>query len=67
MLLIFNLSLALQGLLMGTPGFPLLFGFAVLVNIVVNNGIVFLSLDDRCHIDTSFLRSQIEGIKPLVK
>lgn len=48
-LLIFDFCLALQGLFVGMPGFPLLFGFSVFVHIVVNNGIVFLSLDYRCH------------------
>ncbi len=44
-LLIFDFCLAPQGLFVGMPGFPLLFGFSVFVHIVVNNGIVFLSLD----------------------
>lgn len=54
-LLIFDFRLALQGLFVGMPGFPLLFGFSVFVHIVVNNGIVFLSLDYRCHIVLPFL------------
>ena len=54
-LLIFDFCLALQGLFVGMPGFPLLFGFSVFVHIVVNNGIVFLSLDYRCHIVLPFL------------
>ena len=54
-LLIFDFCLALQGLFVGMPGFPLLFGFSVFIHIVVNNGIVFLSLDYRCHIVLPFL------------
>ena len=52
---IFDFRLALQGLFVGMPGLPLLFGFSVFVHIVVNNGIVFLSLDYRCHIVLPFL------------
>jgi len=54
-LLIFDFRLALQGLLVGMPGFPLLFGFSVFIHIVVNNGIVFLSLDYAAHDEDNIL------------
>ena len=62
-----NLCLALQCLLVGSAGFPFLLGFAVLVHIGINNRIVFLSLDDGCHNEPSFLMSQIKRLQPLVK
>ena len=52
---------------MSAPGFPFLLGFSVLVNIVVYNGIILFTFDDRCHNIISFLRSDVEGIQPLVK
>lgn len=62
-----DLCLALQCLLIGSAGFPLLLGLAVLVHIGINNRIVFLSFDDGCHNEPSFLMSQIKRLQPLVK
>src|SRR5699024_9469799 len=62
-----NLCLALQCLLIGSAGFPLLLGLAILVHIGINNRIVFLSFDDGCHNESSFLMSQIKRLQPLVK
>ena len=42
-----NLCFALQCLLIGSAGFPLLLGLAVLVHIGVDDGIVFLSFGVR--------------------
>src|SRR5699024_1078257 len=62
-----DLRLALQCLLVGSAGFPLLLGLAVLVHIGINNRIVFLSFDYGCHNEPSFLMSQIKRLQPLVK
>ena len=62
-----NLRLALQCFLVRGTGFPLLLGLAVLVRIGINNRIVFLSFDDGCHNEPSFLMSQIKRLQPLVK
>ena len=62
-----NLCLALQCLLVGSAGFPFLLGLAVLVHIGVDDGIVFLSFDNGCHNEPSFLMSQIKRLQPLVK
>ena len=56
-LLVFHLRLALQCVLVRGAGFPFLPGLTVLVRVIVNNGIVLFSFDDRCHNDTSFLMS----------
>ena len=55
-----NLCLALQCLLVGSAGFPFLLGLAVLVHIGVDDGIVFLSFDNGCHNESSFLVSQVK-------
>ena len=58
--LILYLCLALQCVLIAGAGLPLLLGFAVLVHIGVDDGIVFLSFDDGCHNEPSFLVSQVK-------
>ena len=46
-LLVFNPSFAFQSLFVGMPGFPLLLGVTVFVNIVINDGISCVILDLR--------------------
>ena len=53
-LLVFNLSFAFQSFFVGVPGFPLLLGVTVFVNIVINDGICFFTFDDRSHTECSF-------------
>ena len=56
-LLVLHLRLALQCVLVGGASLPLLPGLTVLVRVIVNNGIILFSFDNRCHNDTSFLMS----------
>ena len=58
--LILHLRLAFQCVLIAGAGLPLLLGLAVLVHIGVDDGIVFLSFDNRCHNEPSFLVSQVK-------
>ena len=58
--LILHFRLAFQCVLIAGAGLPLLLGLAVLVHIGVDDGIVFLSFDNGCHNEPSFLVSQVK-------